>query len=86
MDNCIQSGFSKEKCENMLLSDDPGGYCSTLKLAGLSCPKIQNPKFTYGNPQAAEEQSRKQIEQTQNAIEGFNQAVPDNLGKGFVIK
>jgi hypothetical protein len=86
IDACLQSGFSQAKCENMFLSDDPGGYCSTLKLAGVPCPKIQNPDFTYGNPQAAEEQSRRQIEQGQKAIDGFNQAVPDNLGKGFVIK
>jgi hypothetical protein len=86
IDACLKSGFSQAKCDNMFISDDPGGYCSTLKLAGLPCPKIQDPAFTYGNPQAAEEESRKQIDQTQKAIEGFNQAVPDNLGRGFVIK
>jgi hypothetical protein len=86
IDACLQSGYSLAQCNNMFLSGDPGGYCSTLHLAGLACPKIQDPAFTYGNPQAAEEQSRNQIERTQKAIEGFDQAVPDNLGSGFVIK
>lgn len=85
-DACLQSGFSQEKCSNMLFSDDPGGYCSTLKLAGLDCPKIQDPRFTYGNPDAARQQSERQIENTERAIQGFEQAVPDNLGRGFVIK
>ena len=71
---------------NMLFSDNPGGYCSTLKLAGLDCPKIQDPRFTYGNPDAARQQSERQIENTERAIHGFEQAVPDNLGRGFVIK
>jgi hypothetical protein len=62
------------------------GYCSTLKLAGVPCPKIQDPAFTYGNPGAAREQSERQIENTERAIQGFEQAVPDNLGRGFVIK
>ena len=52
---------SQEKCSNMLFSDNPGGYCSTLKLAGLDCPKIQDPRFTYGNPDAARQQSERQI-------------------------
>jgi hypothetical protein len=69
----------------MLFSDNPGGYCSTLKLAGLDCPKIQDPRFTYGNPDAARQQSERQIENTERAIHGFEQAVPDNLGRGFVI-
>ncbi|KAA2283115.1 hypothetical protein [Candidatus Nitrosocosmicus sp. SS] len=69
IDNCIQSGFSKERCENMLLSDDPGGYCSTLKLANLPCPKIQDPSFTFGNPGDALEQSRQQIQNIQSAID-----------------
>jgi hypothetical protein len=71
---------------NMLFSDNPGGYCSTLKLAGLDCPKIQDPRFTYGNPDAARQQSERQLENTERAIHGFEQAVPDNLGRGFVIK
>jgi hypothetical protein len=85
-DACLQSGFSQAQCSNMLFSDDPGGYCSTLKIAGLDCPKIQDPRFTYGNPGAAREQSERQIENTERAIQGFEQAVPDNLGRGFVIK
>ena len=83
---CLDSGFSQEKCTNMLFSDDPGGYCSTLKLAGLDCPKIQDPRFTYGNPDAARQQSEQQIENTERAIQGFENTVPNNLGEGFVIK
>jgi hypothetical protein len=85
-DACLKSGFSQEKCTNMLFSDDPGGYCSTLKLAGVPCPKIQDPAFTYGNPEAAREQSEQQIENTERAIQGFENTVPNNLGEGFVIK
>ena len=83
---CLDSGFSQEKCSNMLFSDDPGGYCSTLKMAGLDCPKIQDPRFTYGNPNAARQQSERQIENTERAIQGFEQAVPNNLGEGFAMK
>jgi hypothetical protein len=61
--------MTREKCENFLLSDDPGGFCSTLKLAGVPCPKIQDPDFTFGNPEAAEQQSNEQIRNTQSAID-----------------
>lgn len=81
---CLDSGFSQEKCTNMLLSDDPGGYCSTLKLAGLDCPKIQDPRFTYGNPDAARQQSEQQIENTERAIQGFERLnPPGSLGGQF---
>jgi hypothetical protein len=83
---CLDSGFSQEKCTNLLFSDDPGGYCSTLKLAGLPCPKIQDPAFTYGNPDAARQQSEQQTRQTEEAIRGFENTVPNNLGEGFVVK
>jgi hypothetical protein len=80
-DACLKSGFSQEKCNNLLFSDDPGGYCTTLKIAGLDCPKIQDPAFTYGNPEAARQQSEQQIENTERAIQGFEETVPDNLGE-----
>ena len=82
-DACLKSGFSQEKCNNLLFSDDPGGYCSTLKLASLDCPKLQDPAFTYGNPEAARQQSEQQIENTERAIQGFEETVPNNLGEGF---
>jgi hypothetical protein len=82
-DACLKSGFSQERCNNLLFSDDPGGYCSTLKVAGLDCPKIQDPAFTYGNPEAARQQSEQQIENTERAIRGFEETVPNNLGQGF---
>lgn len=82
-DACLKSGFSQEKCNNLLFSDNPGGYCSTLGLAGLDCPKIQDPAFTYGNPEAARQQSEQQIENTERAIQGFEETVPNNLGEGF---
>jgi hypothetical protein len=85
-DACLQSGFSEAKCNNLLFSDDPGGYCSTLKLAGLDCPKIQDPRFSYGNPEEAREQSEQQIENTERAIQGFEQTVPNDLGEGFAMK
>ncbi|KAA2282975.1 hypothetical protein [Candidatus Nitrosocosmicus sp. SS] len=82
-DNCLKSGFSQERCNNMLFSDDPGGYCTTLKMGGLPCPKIQDPAFTYGNPEAARFQSEQQIENTERAIQEFDDAVPNDLGQGF---
>jgi hypothetical protein len=82
-DACLQSGFSQEKCSNLLFSDDPGGYCSTLTFAGVACPQIQDPRFSYGNPDAALAESQEDIENTERAIEGFEQTVPDNLGEQF---
>ena len=85
-DACLQSGFTEAQCNNYLFSDDPGGYCTTLKQAGLDCPKIQDPRFSYGNPDAAIEESNRQKQQTEDAIKGFENTVPNNLGEGFVIK
>lgn len=69
MNACRQSGFTEAQCQNNIFSDDPGGYCSTLKLAGLPCPKIQDPSFTFGNPGEALEESQNQIDNTQRAID-----------------
>jgi hypothetical protein len=83
-DSCLKSGFSQEKCNNLLFSDNPGGYCSTLKMVGLDCPKIQDPRFTYGNPDAARQQSEQQIENTERAIQGFERLnPPGSLGGQF---
>jgi hypothetical protein len=83
-DACLKSGFSQEKCNNMLFSDNPGGYCSTLKMVGLDCPKIQDPSFTFGNPEAARQQSEQQIENTERAIQGFERLnPPGSLGGQF---
>jgi hypothetical protein len=83
-DACLKSGFSQEKCNNLLFSDNPGGYCSTLKMVGLDCPKIQDPRFTYGNPDAARQQSEQQIENTEQAIQGFERLnPPGSLGGQF---
>ena len=82
-DACLDSGFSQAACSNYLFSDDPGGYCSTLSFAGVACPEIQDPAFTYGNPEAALQESQEQIENTDRAIEGFEQTVPDDLGEQF---
>ena len=83
-DACLKSGFSQEKCNNLLFSDNPGGYCSTLKMVGLDCPKIQDPRFTYGNPDAARQQSEQQIKNTERAIQGFDRLnPPGSLGGQF---
>jgi hypothetical protein len=82
-DACLDSGFSQAQCSNYLFSDDPGGYCSTLTLAGVACPEIQDPAFTYGNPDAALTESQEDIENTERAIEGFESTVPDDLGEQF---
>ena len=55
----------------------------TLSFAGVACPEIQDPAFTYGNPEAALRESQEQIENTDRAIEGFEQTVPDDLGEQF---
>ena len=75
--------FSQAQCNNYLFSGDPGGYCSTLSLAGGPCPDIQDPAYTYGNPEEAIADSQEQIENTDRAIAGFEEALPDNLGEGF---
>jgi hypothetical protein len=85
-DACLQSGFTEAQCNNYLFTDDPGQYCTTLKLAGLPCPKIQDPRFSYGNPEEAREQSEQQTRQTEEAIRGFENTVPNNLGEGFAMK
>ena len=82
-DACLKSGFTQAQCSNYLFSDDPGGYCTTLKQAGLDCPKIQDPRFSYGNPDAAIEESNRKKQQTDDAIRGFENTVPNNLGEGF---
>ena len=73
----------KRTCSNYLFSDDPGGYSDTLSIAGVACPQIQDPAYTYGNPDEALQDSQEQIENTENAIEGFENTVPDNLGEQF---
>jgi hypothetical protein len=45
-----------------------------LKIAGLDCPKFQDPRFTLGTPDAARQESERQIENTECAIQGFEQA------------
>ena len=75
-DACLSSGFSQQKCENMLFSKNPGGYCTTLKQAGLPCPKIQDPGFTYGNPGAARAQSEAKSRALEGAIQGFDSLYP----------
>ena len=73
---CLKSGFTQAQCDNYLESTDPGQYCTTLKLAGLPCPQIQDPAKTYGDPKGALAESNQKIEQTENAIEGFNRLGP----------
>jgi hypothetical protein len=82
-DACLDSGFSQAACSNYLFSDDPGGYCSTLSFAGVSCPEIQDPTYTYGNPEEALQESQEDIENTERAIQGFDNTVPDDLGEQF---
>ena len=82
-DACLQSGFSQAQCSNYLFSDDPGGFCGTLTLAGVACPQIQDPRFTYGNPKAAQQESEEDIQNTERAIQGFEETVPDDLGEQF---
>jgi hypothetical protein len=82
-DACLQSGFTQEQCSNYLFSDDPGGYCSTLSFTGVACPEIQDPRFSYGNPEAALQESQEDIANTERAIEGFENTVPDDLGEQF---
>ena len=82
-DACLQSGFSQAACSSYLFSDDPGGYCSTLTLAGVTCPEIQDPRYTYGNPDEALAESQEDIANTERAIEGFENTVPDDLGEQF---
>jgi hypothetical protein len=55
-----------------------------MKLASVPCPKIQDPAFTYGNPDAARQQSEQQIENTERAIQGFERLnPPGSLGGQF---
>jgi hypothetical protein len=82
-DACLQSGFSQAACSSYLFSDDPGGYCSTLTLAGVTCPEIQDPRYTYGNPDEALAESQEDIANTERAIGGFENTVPDDLGEQF---
>jgi hypothetical protein len=52
----------------------------------VDCPKIQDPRYSYGNPGAAKEDSENQIDNTERAIQGFDQTVPNNLAEGFAMK
>jgi hypothetical protein len=83
---CLKSGFSQQKCDNLLFSKNPGGYCTTLKIAGLPCPKIQDPGFTYSNPGAARAQSEAKIRGLESAIQGFERlhpSGPNGFAKSF---
>jgi hypothetical protein len=85
VDACLQTpGMTPQKCSNYLGSSDVGNYCTTLTIAGVPCPDIQDPSKTYGDPEGALAESNKKIEQTQNAIEGFNRLYPPgSLGGEF---
>jgi hypothetical protein len=75
-------GFSQEKCNNFLFSDNPGGACTTVSIAGVVCPKIQDPDKTYNNPGAALEESKRKIQQGEAAIQGFERLYPPgSLGR-----
>jgi hypothetical protein len=85
-DACLSSGFSQQKCENMLFSKNPGGYCTTLKIAGLPCPQIQDPAKTYNNPKAAIAESEARSRATEGAIQGFERlhpSGPNGFAKSF---
>ena len=79
---CMQSGFTEAQCRNMFISDDPGGFCSTLKLANVPCPKIQDPQFTFGDPEAAQQESNQRIRNIQNAI---NQCIAAGVCKPYLV-
>ena len=41
MSACLKSGFSESQCNNYLFSKNPGGFCTTLRLANVPCPNIK---------------------------------------------
>ena len=64
-------------------SSNPGGYCTTLQAAGLPCPQIQDPSFTYNNSEAARQELERQIDRTQNAIDSWERFYPKGDLGGF---
>lgn len=50
--------------------------CTTLGIVGVGCPQIQDPAKTYGDPAGTLAESGQRIDQTQNAIDGFDQLYP----------
>jgi hypothetical protein len=75
-DACLRSGFSQEKCDNILFSTNPGGFCTTLTIAGVPCPKIQDPAKTFNDPSGALAESEARSRATEGAIQGFNRLFP----------
>jgi hypothetical protein len=75
-DACLKSGFSQEKCNNILFSSNPGGFCTTLTIAGVPCPKIQDPAKTFNDPSGALAESEARSRATEGAIQGFNRLFP----------
>lgn len=78
-DACLQSGFTQQQC-NSYFGPNPGGYCTTLQAAGLPCPQIQDPSFTYNNPEAARQESEQKKQRIQGAIEGYDRLYPPGRG------
>ena len=55
---------------------DVGGYCSTLKIVNVPCPKIQDPDFTYNHPKEATQESQKKIDNINNLIQQWDRLYP----------
>jgi len=75
-DACLKSGFSQQKCDNILFSKNPGGACTTVAIAGVSCPSIQDPAKTFSDPKGALAESQARTRATENAIQGFDRLFP----------
>lgn len=81
MDACLQSGFSYSYCNNILYSENPGGYCDYLSSANVGCPQIQDPEFTYNNPGQAIQESQRKSNQLDNLIEQWDYLYPPGWSK-----
>jgi hypothetical protein len=81
MQNCLNTGYSYNSCENMLYSTNPGGYCDYLSSANVGCPQIQDPAFTYSNPGLAQQESQNKINQLDNLIQQWDNLYPPGWSK-----
>ena len=76
----MDTGYSYDSCYNMLYSMNPGGYCTYLSYANLGCPQIQDPGYTYSNPQGAMQDSQNTINRLDSLIQQWDSLYPQGQG------
>lgn len=75
-DACLKSGFSQQKCNNILFSKNSGGACTTVAMVGVPCPSVQDSAKTFSDPKGVLAESQARTRATENTIQGFDRLFP----------